>query len=191
LKKQWDEQAILDNIRAGKQSGATYVFNQYGGKLLQFFKWKFKLSHEDAEEALQETFIRFIKSVCQKKFHGNASIYTYLSKIGVNECLRIIQKNTAYRDILIDGMKIEEIIDHSKDLEKELHYRLCVAKALEAFEKQNANECLTILTLQFEGWSIRKVADKIGRNEGATKTFLSECRKKLRLYLLKCRDESN
>lgn len=193
LKEKWDDKVILDKIRAGKQSGLTEFFAECGGRLVKFFKWKFKLSHEDAEEALQETLIRFIQSVCHDKFHGDASIYTYLSKIGVNECLRVLQKNIAYTDILIDGMAIEEVIDHSKDLEKELHYRLCVAKALDEFEKaeQNANERLTALTLQYKGGSIKEIAEEIGRNEGATKTFLSECRKKLRVYLLKCRDECN
>ena len=191
MKQQWDEQAILDNIRAGKQSGATYVFSQYGGRLLQFFKWKFKLSHEDAEEASQETFLRFINSVRNDKFRGDASVFTFLSDIGVNECLRIIKKKTEYEGVLINGVPIEEVVDHSKDLEKELHYRLCVAKALEEFEEKNAAECLTALTLQFEGWSLKKIAEKFGRSNGAIKTFLFECRKKVKPYLLKCWDKYN
>lgn len=194
MKKQWNNQEIIDNIQAGKQEAANDVFKKCGGRLLQFFKGKFKLSHEDAEEALQNTMIRFIQAVREDKFRGDADVCTYLSAIGVNECLRIIKKNAPNENILINGMTIEEIEQQAeapKDLIDELHYRLCVAKVLQEFEKneENVSERLTALTLQFEGWSIKEIADKIGRTEGATKIFLFECRKKLKPYLLKCREE--
>lgn len=192
MNKQWDEQTILDNIRAGKQTGATYVFNQYGKRLLPFFERHFKLSHEEAEDALQETFIAFIKSVREDKFRREASIFTYLSKIGVNECLRIIKENRKPEGVLIDGVVIEEV-PNPTDLIEALHNRLCIVKVLEEFEKkeENAAERLTALTFQFEGRSIKEIANEIGRKEGATKTFISECKKKIRPYLRKCRDERN
>lgn len=192
MNKQWDEQTILDNIRAGKQTGATYVFNQYGKRLLPFFERQFKLSHEEAEDALQETFIAFIKSVREDKFRREASLFTYLSKIGVNECLRIIKENSKPEGVLIDGVPIEEV-PNPTDLIEALHNRLCVAKVLEEFEKneENAAERLTALTFQFEDRSIKEIADEIGRKEGATKTFIFECKKKLRPYLRKCRNERN
>ncbi len=192
MKKQWDEQTILDNIRAGKQTGATYVFNQYGKRLLPFFERQFKLSHEEAEDALQETFIAFINSVRKDKFRREASLFTYLSKIGVNECLRIIDKNRKPEGVLIDGVAIEEV-PNPTDLIEALHNRLCIVKVLEEFEKkeENAAERLTALTFQFEGRSIKEIADEIGRKEGATKTFIFECKKKIRPYLRKCRNERN
>ncbi len=192
MKKQWDEQTILDNIRAGKQTGATYVFNQYGKRLLPFFERQFKLSHEEAEDALQETFIAFINSVRKDKFRREASLFTYLSKIGVNECIRIIDKNRKPEGVLIDGVAIEEV-PNPTDLIEALHNRLCIVKVLEEFEKkeENAAERLTALTFQFEGRSIKEIADEIGRKEGATKTFIFECKKKIRPYLRKCRNERN
>ena len=102
LKEKWDDKVILDKIRAGKQSGLTEFFAECGGRLVKFFKWKFKLSHEDAEEILQETFIRFVNCVRDNKFRGDASICTFLAKIGVNECLRVLKIKDKYKDVLIN-----------------------------------------------------------------------------------------
>lgn len=184
----WDDKVILDKIRAGKQSGLTEFFDECGGRLVNFFKWKFNLSHEDAEEALQESLIRFIKSVRNNKFREDASICTFLSTIGVNECLRILKAKSRYKDVLIDKMPVEEIEDPS-NLEKMLHHHLCVAEGLKKFEEddKNATERLQTLTLQiFEGLSIKEISDIINRSEEATKTFLFESKKKLRPYLDKC-----
>ena len=192
MNKQWDDQAIVDDIQAGGEAGSTYLVKEYGGRLLPFFERQFKLSHEDAEDALQETFIAFFNSVRENKFRREASIFTYLSRIGVHECLRIIKEYSKSEGVLINDVLIEEVPD-PKDLEKMLHYRLCIVKVLEEFEKkeENAAERLTALTFQFEGCSIKEIANKIGRNEGATKTFIFECKKKLRPYLDKCWDKRN
>ena len=188
MKEKWDDKVILNNIRAGKQSGLTEFFTECGGRLVNFFKWKFRLSHEDAEEALQETLIRFVNSVRNGKFRGDASICTFLSKIGVNECLRILKAKDKYKDVLIDGVPVEKIKD-SSNLEKELYYRLCVAEGLKEFEKadKNATERLKALTLQiFEGLSIKEIAVILSRTEGATKQFLRDTKIKLRPYLEEC-----
>ncbi|HAI70688.1 MAG TPA: hypothetical protein DCM38_14780 [Gammaproteobacteria bacterium] len=110
----------------------------------------------------------------------------------MNECLRIIDKNRKPEGVLIDGVVIEEV-PNPTDLIDALHNRLCIVKVLEEFEKkeENAAERLTALTFQFEGRSIKEIANEIGRKEGATKTFISECKKKIRPYLRKCRDERN
>jgi RNA polymerase sigma-70 factor (ECF subfamily) len=49
------------------------------------------ISHDDAEDILQETFInayRFAGS-----FNGKSMIYTWLYRIATNECIRLFRKN--------------------------------------------------------------------------------------------------
>ena len=48
------------------------------------------VSHEDAEDALQETFIRAYRSM--DKFKGESKIATWLFRIATNEALRIIER---------------------------------------------------------------------------------------------------
>jgi len=193
-KKPWDDQTAIDDICHGTQDGATYLFNKYGGRLLNFFEKQFEqLSHEDAKDILQNTFIRFINSVRDDKYQQKASVYTYLSKIGIHECLRFLEKMSPQTVSINDNDDDEyfEQILSPVNLERELCYRLCVAKALKNFENEvkNASDCLQVLTLKGEGWSIEETAKKIGRKPGATREFLSQCRKKLEPYMQPCLDD--
>jgi RNA polymerase sigma-70 factor (ECF subfamily) len=187
MKKQWNDQTAIDDIRAGKQEGATYLFKQYGGKLLGFFQKSFRLSKADAEEVLQNTFIRFINQVC-KKTPENVS--AYLFTIGRNECLRFLKKNYPDEKDNENDDNIDNI-PSDVDLEREFSLQDCIAKALKRFEKgvKNADKCLQILTLKAENGSIKEIANKIGRTNGATREFLSQCRKKIKPYLQPCRDD--
>jgi len=197
MKKQWDDHSAVNDIRAGKQEGATYLYNQYEGRLRGFFKNRFRgLSDEDAKDILQETFIRFIKQV-RKASPENIS--AYLFTIGKNECCRFIQNrqplsqettlsNQNNDDDMCDDVDELNNLPSDVDLEREVAFLDCFAKALEQFEKNenNADQCLSILTLLFEGWSLKEIADKIDRTHGATREFFSQCRKKLKPYVEDC-----
>lgn len=49
------------------------------------------LSHEDAEDILQETFIQVYRFA--GSFKGDSKIYTWLYRIATNECIRHFRKN--------------------------------------------------------------------------------------------------
>ncbi len=197
MKKQWDDHSAVIDIRAGKQDGATYLYNQYEGRLRGVFKkWFRGLSDEDAEDILQNTFIRFIKQV-RKASPENIS--AYLFTIGKHECCRFIQNrspssqeitpsNQNNDDNRWGDLDEQNNLPSDVDLEREVAFLDCFAKALKKFEKKenNADKCLSILTLLFEGWSLKEIADKIDRTHGATREFFSQCRKKLKPYVEDC-----
>lgn len=185
----WDDKKIIKDIQTGKQDGVTYVFHQYGGRLLKFFKWKFQLSQEDAEDVLQETLTQFVISVRKNIFRRDASIFTFLSTIGVNKCVDILKKNKKYRSLLIDDMPTEDIENVAVvSFVEQLHDLLCITKILSLFVEKIKKQCLTVLELQTQGCSTKEVAIAIGRREGATKTFIWECKNKFRQYLQECRE---
>jgi RNA polymerase sigma factor (sigma-70 family) len=199
MKKQWDDQSAVNNIRAGKQEGATYLYNEYGGRLRGFFKkWVNGLSDEDAEDILQNTFIRFINHV-QKELPENMRVYLFT--IGKNECYRFLDKNQTLSiqkstpskrnnddDDMDDNSGEGTELASGVDLEKEIAFQECFAKGLKTFEKheKNAQACLSILTLVFKGWSLKDIADKKGKTHGAIREFFSQCRKKLKHYVEDC-----
>lgn len=79
----------------------------------------------------------------------------------------------------------------SSNLEKELCYQMCLEKALKQFEKESpySKEYLFAITLQGEGYSIKEIAEKIGKTGTATRQFLSKARNKLKPYLQHCLDD--
>ncbi|MDM8564224.1 sigma-70 family RNA polymerase sigma factor [Candidatus Halobeggiatoa sp. HSG11] len=178
----YDEKRILDDIKYGNQSiEVNNFFDDCGGRLLYYFKWKFQMSHQDVEDALQEATIKFIKSIRDNKFRGDCSLCTFISRITKNECINVFRKNTP----IPEGM--EEFCPEFLDCQ------ICISEVLDDFEKveQNAVERLKVVRLWFEGCSVKEIADEIIRTEGATKKFLIECRKKLETYLENCLSECN
>ena len=53
---------------------------------------KIVIDHEDADDVLQNTFIKVFENI--KKFKGNSTIYTWMYKIATNEALNLLSKKS-------------------------------------------------------------------------------------------------
>jgi RNA polymerase sigma factor (sigma-70 family) len=182
-----NDDTAVEDLRKGGQAGLTFIFNQYGKKLIHFFQRRYGLSHQDAEDVLQNTLLKLVRSI-HSYDKQKSCLHTYLSKIGVNECIDWLnqQKHTPTGSSTGLG-----IIPSKQNLEQKLCYQLCVERMVTQFERdfKNAKECLHILTLKGEGGYIGDIANEIGRTDRATTEFLSQCRKKLKSYMQRCLDD--
>jgi RNA polymerase sigma-70 factor (ECF subfamily) len=62
----------------------------------------------------------------------------------------------------------------------------CVREAMKQFGKADPERAEAIRLTAYEDWPIDQVATYLGRTPGATREYLSQCRKKLRVYLEPC-----
>ena len=69
------EQYLLDKIRRGNTEAWSEFVDRYRGRLLSFAQAKLPQS-ADAEDAVQETFIAFVKSL--QSYRGECALETYL-----------------------------------------------------------------------------------------------------------------
>ncbi len=96
-----DDNQIITLIRNPKttQKGFEAMVNQYSEKLY----WQIRrmvLIHEDADDVLQNTFLKAWSSL--KTFHGDSKIYTWLSRIAINEALDFLRKQKNKQTISTD-----------------------------------------------------------------------------------------
>ena len=56
--------------------------------------------HNDADEVLQNTYIKIYKGI--KNFRGDAKLYTWLYRIATNECLTFLNKRKKYATVHLD-----------------------------------------------------------------------------------------
>ena len=56
---------------------------------------KIVTTHENADDVLQNTFIRIYKSII--KFEGKSSLHTWMYRIAYNESIRFLEKNNKKR----------------------------------------------------------------------------------------------
>ncbi len=188
-----DEKAVADLRQKSSpgQAGGHWLFQQYSERLLNFLMSPryFGLCHADAEDVLQESFLRAFKYI-QKFDPAKSGFYTWLNAIAVNECKKFLSAS-GKREHLTDPLPDEEMMDTGPDLETRLCYYYCVTRGLTRFEAKSAKtkECIKALTLKAEGGYIEEIAREIGRTKRATTVFLAECKKKLKPYLAHCDEE--
>jgi RNA polymerase sigma-70 factor (ECF subfamily) len=165
-----DEMALLKLGRAGDASAL--------GRLLAPHEKPLKilclgmLGHtDDAEDAVQETFYRALRSL--SRFNGKASFGTWLYRIAINVCLGW-RRSRKPEQILQDGMV--DNFSHSPSPEADVISRL---GALQALSQLLSRHRAIILLRELEGRSIPEIAETMQWNEKKVRNELFKARRAL------------
>lgn len=84
------ETELIEKLKKREITAVQEIIRQYNRRL---FSVVFRFVHniEDAEDIVQETWIKFFNALSH--FEGRSSLYTYLYRIAINEALMHIRKN--------------------------------------------------------------------------------------------------
>ena len=140
---------------------------------------------QDAEDILQETFIKAFNNI--EKFQGRSKLSTWLYRIAVNESLMLLRKQKKHIEELDAGVQKDDgdiiprqIIDWCCIPEKELmnsesrrHLKSAISKLSEA------NRAAFVLR-DVQGLSTRDAAEALDITESAVKIRLMRARMQLR-----------
>ena len=103
----YHEETILNGLRSGDPSVQRKAFKEtvdYYSEKLYWQIRKMVLSHEDANDLLQNTFIKAWMSI--DLFRGESKLSTWLYKIAVNESLTFLAKQRAHSHISMDDSEV-------------------------------------------------------------------------------------
>jgi RNA polymerase sigma-70 factor (ECF subfamily) len=92
---------ICEILKTDLNKGFRLVVEQYSSRLYWHIR-RLVIIHEDADDALQNTFINAWKSMGE--FRNESSLYTWLYTIGTNEALTLINKRKRNAAISIDDL---------------------------------------------------------------------------------------
>jgi len=181
------DQQCLDNIRLGgkhRDAGISQLFRSYAKRFLAYLI-QHRVPREHAEEVVQEVFINIVRH-CDA-FRGETRIDAWMWSILRNALIdytrRARPEVATEDDQLIDlaGAKPDTPYRESSDIDD------CVRKAMASFAAANSDRAKVLKLVAFEGWSIEDVSAMIKRTPGATREYISQCRKKLKEFLEPCR----
>ena len=131
-----DEQ-ILNTIKHDVNAGAKMLLNKYQAPIYWHVR-RLVVTHDDANDAVQETFIRAFRSIGQ--FEQNGTLKAWLYRIATNEALRLLSKRSpavisAKQQITFtlryyDGMSYKEIgqATNSSEATAKVNYHLAKNK---------------------------------------------------------------
>lgn len=184
-----DEQSFLEALQKGDKKAFTTLVEANSESIYRV-ALRMLNNPEDAEDILQETFIKALRYL--PNFEGRSQLSTWLYRIAVNESLMMIRKRK------LDTVSIDqeyendegdfiprEIVDWCCLPEKELLNSESQIEISRAVEKLSpANRSVFILR-DLSGLSTRDTADVLDISEAAVKTRLLRGRLELREHLSK------
>lgn len=110
---------IIGLIQSDPERGFRMLINRYKETVYWHIR-RLVVSHDDAEDATQETFIRIFRSA--GRFRGSSSLKTWIYRIATNEALRILERRRQGQVAIdtpgtgVNAMPADEYTDYS-DLE--------------------------------------------------------------------------
>jgi RNA polymerase sigma-70 factor, ECF subfamily len=185
------ESFSLDKLRDPGEGRAEFakVVETYSGVIYRL-ALKMLENQQDAEDVLQETFIKAFRGL--GSFDGRSSLSTWLYRIATNETLMVLRR----RKNLPVSVSIDEPLDENEEIpeprqiadwcclpEDELmsnETRLQLEKAIESLP---ANLRIVFVLRDLEGLSTLETAEVLNLSETAVKTRLSRARFYLREQL--------
>ncbi len=140
---------------------------------------KIVMIHEDADDVLQNTFIKVYKGLTNFKQESN--IHTWMYRIAHNEAITFIRKRQKRLQINSEEMNTQILTDLRADVYfngDEIEYKLQQA-LLELPEKQR-----TVFQMKYyDDLKFKEISEILATSEGALKASFHHATKKIQTYL--------
>ena len=146
------DRALLEAGAAGDRSALEQLLQRYQSPLYAFCRGLLHRS-EDAEDAVQETFLRALRGL--GRFRREASPRTWLYRIAVNVCLewKRSRRSAETREERWQREQPDELCPESEAMR-----RLLILRALEMVQPRQR----AILILRADGWEVAEIASVLG-----------------------------
>jgi len=157
------EAAIVAACLAGNTGAFDIIVERHRRAVYQLC-YRFVGNHEDASDLTQDVFLRAFRGL--RSFRGQASLGTWLYRIGVNVCLNRVSSKRAESESIDDRQFADDRIESASDrvLRGERAARVRAAIA-ELPRKQRA----TLILRMYHEMSHQEIADVLGSSVGAVK----------------------
>ena len=179
-----DDSALVTEAKAGSYPAFEELVNRYEKKIYRL-GLNITGSPEDAEDVLQETFLKAFQHLAE--FREDARFYTWLVRIGVNEGLMKLRRRRADKTVAMEDQVDEEGVVMPREFtDWKPNPEQLLAQSELASILSNAAQSLapTFRTVFFlrdvEGLSTAETAEMLGLTESAVKARLFRARLQLR-----------
>ena len=181
------EAISLEALRAGDRAEFARFVEVYSGVIYRL-ALKMVNNPQDAEDILQETFIKAFRHI--SGFDGRSKLSTWLYRIATNEALMLLRRrkhNFLSIDEPIESSEEEQeplqIVDWCCLPEDELMSTEARKYLDQAIDELPTSLRVVFLLREIEGLSTQETADVLSLSETAVKTRLSRARLNLREQL--------
>jgi RNA polymerase sigma-70 factor, ECF subfamily len=180
-------QLSIAALRAGDRAEFARMVDGYSGSIYRL-ALRILGNPQDAEDVLQETFIKAFRHLAD--FEGRSSFSTWLYRIAANEAFMLLRKRHPEAISVEEGVQTPdgeqepiEIVDWCCIPEDELLSAESRAHLDRAIDRLSTTLKAVFLLRDIEGMSVRETAEVLKLSEAAVKTRLLRARLQLREQL--------
>jgi len=177
-RQQREEQDLLAKAVSGDRFASQEIIRSLSPSAYSL-AWKMVGRKEDAEDVVQEAFIRLWKS--SGSFSGKASLRTYFYAIVSNLCLDRLRANS--KGAFEEFNEFEHASGVSVDLGVECQWD--VAEIQLAIETLSAKQRMAILMWVYQDLTAAEIAKAMGMNKNSVDQLLFRAKMKLKVELEK------
>jgi RNA polymerase sigma-70 factor (ECF subfamily) len=177
----------LEALRRQDRAEFARVVEAYSGVIYRL-ALKMVNNPQDAEDVLQETFLKAFRAL--PNFNGRSSLSTWLYRIGSNEALMLLRKRKQPMISIDEPVESEDDTQEPMDIvdwcclpETELLSKEARAKLDQAIEQLPDSLRIVFVLRDIEGLSTNETSEVLNLSESAVKTRLSRARLRLREML--------
>lgn len=175
----------LKKLQSGDPEELTRMVQQYSDPIYRV-ALRMLNNQAEAEDVLQETFIKALRSV--ENFEGRSNLSTWLYRIAVNESLMVIRKRKPEVSIIHndtgdednEGVFVSQVLDWCCLPESEFLSNETRIVLNNAIQKLPENLRTVFILRDIEGLSISETAQALELTETNVKTRLMRARMRLR-----------
>ena len=161
-----DDAGLVAACQAGRRTAFDILVERHRRSVYQLC-YRFAGNHEDSADLSQEVFLRAYRGLA--RFRGDASVATWLYRIGVNACLNRVSGKAAATVALDDTAELTAAPSDPAS-------RLIASQRAEAVRAAIARlpkrQRATLVLRMYHERSHREIAEILGTTEGAAKANL-------------------
>lgn len=163
------EAALVSGLRAGDVSAFERLYREQGPRM-KSVAWNMVGSATDAEDAVQESFLKAYRSM--NTFTGQSTLTHWMFRILVNTCYDILRQRRRRQEVDSDAeIRVEP--GHTG-------LRVALERALKRLSLRHRT---VFVLFEVEGYRHNEIAEILDVPEGTSRSLLFEAKRELRLLL--------
>ena len=178
-----DETILIQAAQAGNKAALRELFEQ-NKRRLYGLAFQYTKNAEDAEDILQETFIKAFRSLASYRIEKEGGFGAWLFRIGVNASIDYLRRHKARRAEAGEEA-LRAVPAQGSDVDPEEVRRLneCKERIRASLDALSAKQRMVFLLRHEQQFSIREIARHLSCTEGSVKTHLFRAVAALRVRL--------
>lgn len=172
------DKKILEDFRSNPPEGFRLLVEKYSERLYYHIR-RIVILHEDADDALQNSFLKAWVSL--PDFRGESSLFTWLYRISTNEALTLFNKRK--KENIQAAGSLDSIFSHSSEGETYFDGDAAERKLQDAILQLPEKQRIVFNMKYYQEMKYEDISEILGTSVGALKASYHHAVKKIEDFL--------